>query len=75
MALGQPVDVATLCQLASTAVRISARLGLERRAKDLTPTLDDIRRDLDEARQRAPEGEETTYDGEEADYDVAEADE
>ena len=36
---GKPVDIATLCQLSSTALRLSVRLGLERRAKQL-PSLD-----------------------------------
>ena len=34
---GEDVDIATLCQLASTTVRISSRLGLERRSRDVTP--------------------------------------
>ncbi len=33
---GKPVDIATLCLLASTCMRLSMRLGLERRAKDVT---------------------------------------
>ena len=38
---GEPVDVSTFCQLASTTVRLSQRLGLERVAKDVGPTLAD----------------------------------
>jgi hypothetical protein len=34
---GENVDITTLCQLASTTVRISSRLGLERRSRDVTP--------------------------------------
>jgi hypothetical protein len=39
MVNGEAVDVGSLCTLASTTVRISARLGLERVPKDVTPTL------------------------------------
>jgi hypothetical protein len=38
---GEEVDVGTLCTLASTTVRLSQRLGLERVAKDVGPTLAD----------------------------------
>jgi hypothetical protein len=34
---GEVVDVGTLCVLASTTVRLSTRLGLERVARDVTP--------------------------------------
>ena len=33
MVNGEAIDIATLCTLASTTVRISPRLGLERRAR------------------------------------------
>ena len=36
---GEPVNVNELCALASTTVRLSSRLGLERRAKTVGPTL------------------------------------
>ena len=36
MVQGQKVDISALCTLASTSVRISSRLGLERVAKDVT---------------------------------------
>ena len=36
MVQGQKVDISVLCTLASTSVRISSRLGLERVAKDVT---------------------------------------
>jgi hypothetical protein len=47
------VDIATLCTLASTAMRLSVRLGLERRAKDVSElSLGDIlRRGIEEQRQ------------------------
>jgi hypothetical protein len=37
MVRGEEIDIGTLCTLASTTVRISSRLGLERRTKDVTP--------------------------------------
>jgi hypothetical protein len=39
MANGEAIDIATLCTLASTTVRLSQRLGLERRARNVTPSL------------------------------------
>ena len=36
MVQGQKVDILALCTLASTSIRISSRLGLERVAKDVT---------------------------------------
>src|SRR6478609_865200 len=39
MVNGEPIDIATLCTLASTTVRLSQRLGLERRTRDVTPSL------------------------------------
>src|SRR4029078_4348097 len=36
---GKPIDIATLCTLASTTVRLSQRLGLERRARNVTPSV------------------------------------
>jgi hypothetical protein len=36
---GEPVDVGEYCNLASTTVRISQRLGLKRTPKNVTPTL------------------------------------
>ena len=42
MVNGEQVDVRTLCTLASTCMRLSMRLGLKRRAKDIGPTLGDL---------------------------------
>jgi hypothetical protein len=42
MVNGEAIDIATLCTLASTTVRISQRLGLERRARDVSPSLGDV---------------------------------
>jgi hypothetical protein len=41
MVNGEEIDIGQLCTLASTAVRISQRLGLNRVAKNVTPTLSD----------------------------------
>ena len=41
MVNGEQIDVGTLCTLASTTVRIASRVGLERRAKNVTPTVKD----------------------------------
>src|SRR5262249_19230900 len=45
MVNGEQVDVATLCTLASTAMRLSSRLGIERVPKDTGITLGDLLRD------------------------------
>ena len=37
MVNGEQVDIGTLCVLASTTVRLSQRLGIERVAKDVSP--------------------------------------
>ena len=39
MVNGEAIDIATLCTLASTTVRLSQRLGLERRARNVTTSL------------------------------------
>ena len=41
MVNGEQIDVGQLCTLASTTVRIASRIGLERRAKPVTPTVKD----------------------------------
>jgi hypothetical protein len=45
---GEAVDIPTLCTLASTTVRLSQRLGLERRAKliERTPSPEEYSRQL-----------------------------
>ena len=60
LALGQEIDLAQYAQTVSAMVRVASRLGLRRRARDLTPTLRDLLRedqgDLlreDQARQQA----------------------
>jgi hypothetical protein len=52
---GEQVDVSLLCTLASTTVRIAARLGLNRVSRDVTLTLDQYLRQEEEreARERA----------------------
>jgi hypothetical protein len=57
MVNGQPVDVPTLCTLASTAMRLSVRLGLERQPKPVE-TLQDYLAGL-----RANKGTTETVDG------------
>jgi hypothetical protein len=42
---GEPVDVGTFCQLASTTVRLASRLGVERVPRDVSPSLADILRE------------------------------
>jgi hypothetical protein len=42
MVNGEPVNVSELCTLASTTVRLSTRLGLERQPRDVTPTLREL---------------------------------
>jgi hypothetical protein len=42
---GEAVDIGTLCTLASTTVRLSQRLGIERVPKDISPSLADIQRE------------------------------
>jgi hypothetical protein len=50
---GEQVDIGTLCTLASTTVRLSQRLGIERVPKLVGPTLTDlIRADQERQRQR-----------------------
>lgn len=50
---GEKVDIGTLCTLASTVVRLSQRLGLERVARNIGSTLGDVlRQDLAQQRER-----------------------
>jgi hypothetical protein len=44
MVNGQPVDIATLCTLASTSMRLSVRLGLERQPKPVETLQDYLTR-------------------------------
>jgi hypothetical protein len=39
LARGEPVDIAEHAQLSSTLVRLAQRIGLDRRAKNITPSL------------------------------------
>ncbi len=41
LALGQPIDLGEHALISSTLVRLASRLGIERRAKDITPHLRD----------------------------------
>jgi hypothetical protein len=49
MVNGEQIDVGQLCTLASTTVRIASRLGLERRPKNVTPTVRDYVSSISEA--------------------------
>jgi hypothetical protein len=45
---GEPIDVSEFCNLASTTVRLVQRIGINRVAKNITPTLSDLlRQDLE----------------------------
>jgi hypothetical protein len=50
---GEGVDIAAFCQLASTTVRVAQRLGVERVAREIGPTLGDLLRE--DLRQRERE--------------------
>jgi hypothetical protein len=41
LANGEQINIAEHAQLASTLVRIAQRIGINRRAKDITPALPD----------------------------------
>lgn len=67
LSLGVEADLDAYNRISGGLRRILETIGLKRRPRDITPTLDDIRRDLDEARQRAPEADdealEDDYEG------------
>jgi hypothetical protein len=51
LALGESIDLGQHAQAVSAMVRVASRLGLQRRAKDIGPTLGDIlREDLEQQR-------------------------
>jgi hypothetical protein len=52
LALGEEIDLGQHAQAVSAMVRVASRLGLQRRARDLTPTLSDLLRE-DQARQQS----------------------
>jgi hypothetical protein len=45
---GEPIDVSEFCNLASTTVRLSQRLGINRVPKNVTPTLKEYLRTINE---------------------------
>jgi hypothetical protein len=49
LAEGKPIDVSAHAHISSTLVRLAARIGLKRAARDITPTLAEILRGDDEA--------------------------
>jgi len=59
MVNGERVSVSELCTLASTTVRLSSRLGLDRVAKDVGPTLTEYLAQLREEETEVNDGPET----------------
>jgi hypothetical protein len=54
LALGESIDLAEHAQAVSAMVRVASRLGLQRRAKDIGPTLGDLlREDIRQQREAA----------------------
>lgn len=52
---GEPVDIGTFCQLASTTVRLAQRLGIERVPREVGPSLAEyLRRDHAQQIEGAP---------------------
>ena len=49
MANGEVLDIAEYSTLTSTLVRVAQRIGIERTAKNITPTLDEYLRDKEAA--------------------------
>jgi hypothetical protein len=49
---GEPLDLSTFCQLASTTVRLASRLGVERVPRDVTPSLSEILQQSDDREQQ-----------------------
>jgi exonuclease I len=58
LALGQEIDLSQHAQAVSAMVRVAAKLGLQRRARNVTPTLSDYLAEL-----RASKGATETIDG------------
>jgi hypothetical protein len=56
IANGEVIDTAQYSQLTSTLVRVVSRLGVERLAKDIGPTLGDLLRADHEEQRRARQG-------------------
>jgi hypothetical protein len=50
-ALGEPINLGEFALISSTMVRLASRLGLDRRTRDLTPTIEEYAR----LRERQPE--------------------
>jgi hypothetical protein len=49
LALGQQIDLSQYAQVVSAMVRVASRLGLQRRSRDVTPTLSEYLAQLREA--------------------------
>ena len=53
LALGEEIDISQHAQCVGAMVRVASRLGIERRQKDITPTLADIAREIGADKERA----------------------
>ncbi len=53
LALGEEIDISQHAQCVGAMVRVASRLGIERRQKDITPTLADIAREIAADKERA----------------------
>jgi hypothetical protein len=53
LANGEAIDIAQHATLSSTLVRLASRLGIDRRARDISPTLTDLLRENEPQRQDA----------------------
>jgi hypothetical protein len=51
LALGEQIDLSEHASAVSAMVRVASRLGLARRAKDISPTLADIAREIEADKQ------------------------
>jgi len=60
---GHEINLAQHAQAVSAMVRVATRLGLQRRQKDVGPTLGDLLRADIEERQRAADAEDAEGDG------------
>jgi hypothetical protein len=50
---GEPIDIGEFCNLASTAVRLTSRVGLSRYKKNITPSLSEVFADANQSSEDA----------------------
>jgi hypothetical protein len=60
LVLGQAIDVTEQAQAISTMVRVASRIGINRVARDVTPTLGDLIREDQERQREAAQREEVS---------------